>query len=215
MVAAMVLVLSVLLALGQLELLGMAFQALGLSRAATYALLSGSIVGSLFNVPLCRISRSARDDPSAQWPDWDARWPGGVFADTTVVMLNVGGCVVPVAFALYLLVSFSLPLQDAAIATGLVSLVSYAFSRVETGIGVTMPAFVSPLAAALVALVLNPSAPAALAYVGGTLGVLIGADVLRLRQAVQSECASVSIGGAGPLDGVFVTGILAVLLTWV
>jgi uncharacterized membrane protein len=114
---------------------------------------------------------------------------------------------------LYIVTHRHVPWRDLTAALALVTLISYAFSHVETGLGVAMPAMVAPLAAALAALWLMPENPAPLAYVSGTLGVLLGADVLRLRQATQHDCSAVSIGGAGPLDGIFITGILAVLLS--
>jgi uncharacterized membrane protein len=71
---------------------------------------------------------------------------------------------------------------------------------------------VPPLAAAAAALFLAPTAPAAAAYVSGTLGALLGADVLNLSKIGALGAPVVSIGGAGTADGVFLTGILAVLL---
>ena len=53
---------------------------------------------------------------------------------------------------------------------------------------------------------------AALAYVCGTLGTLLGADVLNLSRVRSLDAAQVSIGGAGTFDGVFLAGILGVLL---
>lgn len=44
-----------------------------------------------------------------------------------------------------------------------------------------------------------------IAYIGGTLGVLIGADLLRL-DAVRK------LGGAGTFDGIFLSGLVAALL---
>ncbi len=52
----------------------------------------------------------------------------------------------------------------------------------------------------------------AIAYVSGTLGTLIGADLLNLGKLSQLRVGSASIGGAGTWDGVFLTGILAVFL---
>lgn len=48
--------------------------------------------------------------------------------------------------------------------------------------------------------------------VGGTIGTLVGADLLNLRGMRNSGAAVASIGGAGTLDGIFITGIVAVLL---
>jgi len=50
------------------------------------------------------------------------------------------------------------------------------------------------------------------AYVAGSMGTLIGADLLNLGQIARLGAPVVSIGGAGTFDGVFLTGILAGLL---
>ena len=44
------------------------------------------------------------------------------------------------------------------------------------------------------------------------MGVLLGADVIRLRQTLRLGAPMMSIGGDGTRDGIFVTGIVAVLL---
>lgn len=100
-----------------------------------------------------------------------------------------------------------------ALCVGLVAAVSRIFSRVEPRVGVTMPLFLAPLSAASIALLLDPVHAAPLAYVGGTIGVLLGADILRLRQPARLGAPLAAIGGAGTFDGVFLTGIVAVLLT--
>jgi uncharacterized membrane protein len=48
--------------------------------------------------------------------------------------------------------------------------------------------------------------------VSGTLGALIGADLTNLRGIGKLGAPMASIGGAGTFDGVFLTGIIAVLL---
>jgi uncharacterized membrane protein len=52
-----------------------------------------------------------------------------------------------------------------------------------------------------------------LAYVAGSLGTLIGADLLNLGLIQGLGAPVASIGGAGTFDGIFITGILAVLLS--
>ena len=59
---------------------------------------------------------------------------------------------------------------------------------------------------------LDPENSAPLAYICGTLGVLIGADILRLKDIKQMGVPTAAIGGAGTFDGIFFTGIIAVLL---
>jgi uncharacterized membrane protein len=53
---------------------------------------------------------------------------------------------------------------------------------------------------------------APLAYAGGSLGVLIGADLLNLGKLQGLGAPVLSIGCAGTFDGIFVTGMMAVLL---
>jgi len=51
-----------------------------------------------------------------------------------------------------------------------------------------------------------------MAYISGTLGTLIGADLINLGKIEGLQAPVASIGGAGTFDGIFFTGILAVLL---
>jgi uncharacterized membrane protein len=50
------------------------------------------------------------------------------------------------------------------------------------------------------------------AYVSGTLGTLIGADLTNLHSIGKLGAPVASIGGAGTFDGVFLSGLIAVLL---
>ena len=72
--------------------------------------------------------------------------------------------------------------------------------------------FVPPIAAAAVSLVLAFRRAPPMAYVSGSMGTLIGADLLNLGKVQGLGAPVASIGGAGTFDGIFVTGILAVLL---
>ncbi|TDA34704.1 MAG: hypothetical protein DSO02_02190, partial [Hadesarchaea archaeon] len=51
-----------------------------------------------------------------------------------------------------------------------------------------------------------------LAYLSGTLGTLVGADLMNLNKVERLGAPVVSIGGAGTFDGIFLTGIFSVLL---
>jgi uncharacterized membrane protein len=53
---------------------------------------------------------------------------------------------------------------------------------------------------------------APLAYIAGSLGTLIGADLTNLDKVRGLGAPVAWIGGAGTFDGIFLTGILAVLL---
>ena len=68
------------------------------------------------------------------------------------------------------------------------------------------------VATAAVALILSREDAAPLAYIGGALGTLIGADLTNLDKVSGLGAPVASIGGAGTFDGIFLTGVFAVLL---
>lgn len=195
----------------QIGILTVAFDKLGLSRDSAILLLLGSLIGSGINLPLFQM-RSGPPPPGSYplLPRW--RHPALEYRGRTVVALNVGGAVIPVAFSLYLLQHNPIAPLEALLGIAGVGAVSYLFSRPLPGVGIGMPIFIPPITAALVALLIDPEQSAPLAYISGTLGVLIGADLLRFPDIRRLGAPIASIGGAGTFDGIFVTGIVAVLL---
>jgi uncharacterized membrane protein len=171
-----------------------------------------SLIGSVVNLPLFRLRTDLQ--PPAELPP-QPLFPGFPlwrFRSRTVVALNVGGGLIPIAFSLYLFHISELGLLEILQGVFFVSLVSFFFSRPIRGIGIGMPVLIAPLSAALIAVILNPGNSAPLAYISGTLGVLIGADLLRLKDIRRLGAPFAAIGGAGTFDGIFITGIVAVLL---
>ena len=129
----------------------------------------------------------------------------------TVLAVNVGGAVVPTLLSLYLLTQALAPLR-VVVATAAVTLLTYRLARPVAGVGIVVPMVLPPLSAALAALLLIPQQAPLAAYVAGTMGTLIGADLLHVREVTRLATPVASIGGAGTFDGVFLTGIIAVLL---
>jgi uncharacterized membrane protein len=206
--------LAFLVTLVQFEVIAAAFERLGLSHQAAYTLLAATLFGSLVNVPLFRMKSTL---PASGIPErslWTPfRMAHPPFTGQTVVAINAGGCLIPVLFSAHLVLRGSLGATEILIAVAAVAAIAYAFSRPVPGAGVALPIFVAPVAAALVATALDYEQRAPLAYVCGTLGVLLGADVLRLRDIRTMGAPMASIGGAGTFDGIFIAGLLAVLLT--
>ncbi len=197
----------------QLGLLQVAFHKLGLEPRSAYLLLSTSLFGSLLNLPLFSVRAEA--PPEEEMPRQLRELfglPRQAFTGRTIVAVNVGGCVVPVAFCIYLLAHTVLDPASVIVAIGVVAAVSWLTSFPQRGVGIAMPFLVAPATAAAAAMVLDFEHAAALAYIGGTLGVLIGADLLRLNQVGKLGAPVASIGGAGTFDGIVLTGLLAVLL---
>ncbi len=197
----------------QVGIFTLVFDKLGLSADSAILLLFASLLGSTINLPLFKMEADATE--AAPMPPrilrlLKLRMPP--FEGYTVIAINVGGGLIPIALSLYLLRHTAVSASEAAIATALVAGVSYAASRPVPGLGIGMPLLIAPLAAAIVALAINAEQSAPLAYIAGTLGVLIGADVLRLGDIKKMGTPIASIGGAGTFDGIFITGFVAALL---
>ena len=195
----------------QIGLVGIAFEKLGLSRDGAYVLLFGSLLGSGINLPIFRMR--AERDPNVPAPVIrDLLGREIPFTGVTQVAVNLGGCLIPLTFCVYLLTAHPIPGLTVIAAVALVSAVCFWTSRPVPGIGIGMPILVAPLTAAVTAMMVAPDHSAPLAYICGTSGVLIGADLLRLGDVRKLGAPRASIGGAGTFDGIFITGIVAVLL---
>ena len=197
----------------QLGIIRIVFEKLGLSADSAFLLLFSSLFGSAINLPLFRIQATRSKEQVLPWYLRSMlRMPTIEFTGMTTIAANVGGCLIPFFFCLYLLNLHSLSLLEIFMSTSIVSAISYVASRPVHGIGIGMPIFVAPITAAMVAILINPEQSAPIAYICGTMGVLIGADILRLKDIRKMGVPVASIGGAGTFDGIFITGIIAVLL---
>jgi len=140
------------------------------------------------------------------------------FIRKTTVAVNVGGAVIPTLASAYLLYIYPEAIIYCIYGVLIVSLVTKMVARPVKGVGIVTPALVPPIVAALSSILIiskfsvNPDFIFIIAYTGGTLGTLIGADLLNLRGISKIGAPVVSIGGAGTFDGVFLAGIIAVLL---
>jgi uncharacterized membrane protein len=202
----------VVLALIQIGILRYAYLRLGVSPGVAMFLLLGSLIGSYINIPIAQLpERDVQSGLEVSFFGMQyvvptvAKWPG------TVIALNVGGAVIPGLLSLYLLFKNRMWFNG-LVATAVITAIVHMLAYPVPGVGIAVPVFVPPIATALVAVLLADENAAALAYVSGSLGTLIGADLLNL-DAVRGLGAPVaSIGGAGTFDGIFLTGIMAVLL---
>ena len=196
----------------QLGIFTIVLAKLGLSPNSAMLLLGTTLLGSLINLPV--FSMNATGEALTD----DFKVPRLLFSQIqkfngkTIIALNVGGALIPIFFSLYLILTNALNALQLVPAIMIVTAISYYFSRPIKGLGIGMPIFIAPLTAAITALLIAPAQSAPLAYVCGTLGVLIGADLLRLKDIKHMGVPVAAIGGAGTFDGIFFTGIIAVLL---
>ena len=196
----------------QLQVLQYAYSKLGLSSGAALLLLLASLIGSYFNIPIAELPE--REVRSGQVVDFfGMRYVVPLVTDwpRTVIAVNVGGGVIPSLLSLYLLLKNWI-WGSAAIATLIVTIACYLLAQPVAGIGIALPFLAPPIIAAMAALLVARTNVAAVAYISGSLGTLIGADLLNLGRIQGLGAPVVSIGGAGTFDGIFLTGIMAVLL---
>ena len=197
----------------QVDLFQIAFAKLGLTPQESLLLLIGSLVGSCINLPLLQLKNPKLGFPvKVMVQKVIFGLAPKTLSDKIIIAVNVGGCLIPVALSFYFMSLQLIDPMNIIIAIMAITLLSYKSSELIPGFGVGMPIFLAPLSAALLALVIDPEHAAQLAYVSGVLGVLIGADILRIKNITQLGTSIAVIGGAGTFDGIFLTGLIAALL---
>lgn len=207
---------SLLLLMIFIGILTFAFARLGLNVRLIGLLLFGSLIGSLINIPLFKV-KAFRPMPTVKFVYFfGVPYPVPAMESKeveTTVAVNVGGAIIPVCLSLYFLSVLPIVIIPASIVTVLVAFIVYSFARPVAGLGIATPMFIPPLSAALFSMVFAGYflAPV-VAYVSGTLGTLLGADVLNIKKIPHLGAPIVSIGGAGTFDGIFLTGIIAAFL---
>jgi uncharacterized membrane protein len=200
------------IAMIELRILRYAYERMGVNPRYVLAILLLSLVGSSINIPVAHLPGEQVVSPSVveiygvHYIIPEVRETHG-----TTIAVNVGGALIPTLLSLYLLIKNALYIRG-LIAVAVVTAVAHLLARPVPGLGITVPTVVPPLIAAGVALLLSWRHAAPLAYIAGTLGTLLGADILNLGKIQGLQAPVASIGGAGTFDGVFLTGILAVLL---
>jgi len=210
--ALLFIVLGVLSVFIQIGIIRYVYARLGISPATAVFLLLASLLGSYVNIPIAHFAGETivvgeRVDFFGMeyiLPE-EVDWPG------TIVAINLGGAVIPILLSLYLLAKNRIWLPG-IIATAAVSVVCFMLARPVQGAGITIPVFIPPVAACAISCLLAWNQAAAVAYVSGSLGTLIGADLMNLANIQRLGTPVASIGGAGTFDGIFVTGIFAVVL---
>lgn len=142
--------------------------------------------------------------------------PLGELAPRVSLAANIAGCVIPLAVAIKMTIERRFPLTEGALVIGVGIVVAYLSSHVVADRGVMLqyriPALVVGVLAAGI-LFRVPERAGAAAFAGGAIGVVVGADVLRLPElASVGGAGRVILGGAGLLDGIFLVSVLAALV---
>ncbi len=202
----------ILLLLIQFRILRYAYMQLGVSSGAAVALLFGSLAGSYFNIPIAQLPQEHVESAREVYffgmryvVPVVVQWPG------TIIAVNIGGAVIPIAVSIYLLARYQLWAR-ALIGVAVVAAACNWMAQPIPGVGIALPVFFPALVTSVTALALTRRYAAQVAYIAGSLGTLIGADLLNLWNLRGLGAPVASIGGAGTFDGIFLVGIVAVLL---
>lgn len=173
--------------------------AMGFDRADVALLTVGSIAAPALNVPLAVLGEA-------------------VFA------VNLGGAIVPLLVTLRLRRADRLPMARFLVLTALVAAATWAIVTVDPDAGVVapFPDFLVPAGVALLgALVLTagrPTRAGPLAFAGGAIGALVGADLLALPALIDvaeqaTPGTALILGGAGAFDLIFLSGAIGLALS--
>jgi uncharacterized membrane protein len=205
--------LAFVFALIEIGVINYVFQTLGLSPHLAFLALLVSLVGSYLNIPIAQVE-SSRPHSVAMVEHFGIRYqpPARYVGQATTVAINVGGAIVPLAISAYVLSRWPSVLVPAMLGVAIVALVVHRFAHPVQGLGIATPMLIPPLVAATVGWILGSDHRDVLAYVSGVVGTLIGADIMNLGKLRDLGAPVASIGGAGTFDGIFLTGIVAVLL---
>lgn len=195
----------------QINLIAVAFTEIGIPSQYVFGALLATLLGSVINIPITRIPQEQMHEGR------EVRYMGIRYRiplprrNETILAVNLGGAVIPALICLYLLLKTGLWIRSGIAVAAMVA-ITYNLARPVRGVGIALPAFVPPILAAAVGIILADQSAPAVAYMAGTLGTLIGADVLHLNKIARLGAPVASIGGAGTWDGIFLNGILAVIL---
>jgi len=207
----------------QIGAISIAFAKLGLSSGQVFLLLVGSLLGSAVNIPLYRRTVPVQSPDDVVDMDFHGVWrhyrkfgsQSIRHAGEQIIAINFGGGVIPCFLAVYFMFQIGLSF-GMALAFAAVTIVVYRLAKPIPGLGIGIPFLIPPLLTVLATWLLAPQGQQAqVAYIAGSLGTLCGADILHLMNKKDMDglqAPMLSIGGAGTFDGIFLTGILAVLL---
>ena len=204
-----------------LGVIGAAFTRLGLSWITALALVLLILAGSFVNIPVYRIQRdmiravpfdSAGNELAAPFtvpPVWE-----------TVISVNIGGGIIPVCIAIYMvhqavMVTGTAVIVPVALSAVLVMITTFVSTREVAGVGIRVPVLIPALTALLVGVLLSGGTgltAAVTALAGGTFGTIAGGNLAHLFHARDLEVPEVSIGGFGTFGAVFLCCVLPALI---
>lgn len=198
---ALAIVVALMIALFVLGAITYAYRRIGIGQGVLFALIWLSLLGGFVNIPVAKL-RGRETLGIGEVVAFGVRYRIPIVRrqPATILAVNLGGAVIPTALSLYLLIRNDVWWQ-AAIAVVFVAALVHAIARPVPGLGIAVPALVPPLLAASAALIVSAAAAASIAYISGTLGTLIGADLLNLRRLRNLNVPAPPIDAPGRYRG--------------
>ena len=171
------------------KVVSFSFRKMGIPRHLAVPALVAILIGGFFNIPI---------------------WHSG----GTTIAVNVGGAIIPLLISFYLL--RKAPLLKTVLSVAVVATVSGLLADVDAGgIRLSFGWLILPFTAVSLALILARRNAPQVAFIAGTLGAIIGVDLVHLPETSHAGAVNASIGGRGVFDGILTTGIIASLLAGV
>ena len=193
-----------------LNIFGTAFRKLGFPPEYSVYFLFLSLPCSYVNIPIKKVrSRvSVISDKASE------TLKSGLSASSlkmyTTIAINLGGAVIPIIMSVFL--STMVNLVEILSGILVMTIIIHKIARPVKGSGIAIHALLPPILAAFVAIIISPQNAPVIAYISGTVGCILGIDILNLKKIPDLGVPLVSIGGAGTFDAIFLTGIISVLL---
>ena len=129
------------------------------------------------------------------------------------IAVNLGGALLPLCYAVGLWTYLKINPLDVIMVSMITAVAAYLLSKPIHGFGIGLPILVVPFITAISCKMLLTEDLFASAYIAATFGVILGTDVLRIKDLKQIGSCFISIGGAGVFDGIALSGIIASLIT--
>ncbi|MDI6888421.1 MAG: DUF1614 domain-containing protein [Methanocellales archaeon] len=162
------------------------------TRKPNYARGEAKLLGELYSVPV--EEELSTGDPRVY---------------DTKVTLNVGGFVLPLLLALY--IARIAPFLETLLIAVIMIASTHFLSKLEGGVGIIVPSYISLISIPF-AFILAPGSVASIILVGGVLGILIG--MMTLLYPIEEGSAFLNLGGVGSFESMYVTVLLAVVLSF-
>ena len=184
------------------------------TRRRNFSESEAKLLSDIYKVPLEDLSGASQGLRGMETKETKIATPTATRTYDTKVTLNIGGFIIPVAFAIWILsLNF---IFEIFLSYLLMTILAYSVAEIREGVGVVLPREVGVFAIPL-ALLLAPSDAsytdvAGLIFVPAVLGIATALLIASVSFPREKGCAFVSIGGTGNYESVFIIAVISLLV---